>query len=71
MGYTLSRRKHGREVLSKSKKRRSITIISHSKSNESNHLNTSNSDNFIGTPNFPHTKVQNDSSFNTLITLQK
>ena len=36
MGYTLSRRKQGRKVFSKSKKRRSTTNISHVNSNKSN-----------------------------------
>ena len=34
-------------------------------------MNTSNSDNLIGTINLPHRNVQNNSSFDTLITLQK
>ena len=71
MGYTSSRRKHGRKVLSNSKKRKCTTIISHSNINKSNNLNTSNSDNVIGTTNFPNVNVQNGSSFNTIITVQK
>ena len=34
-------------------------------------MNTSNSDIVIGTSNLPHSNVQNNSPFNTLITLQK
>ena len=36
-----------------------------------NNLNTLNIDNVIGTSNLPHSNVQNNSSFNTLITLKK
>ena len=34
-------------------------------------MNTPKSDNVIGTSNLPYSNVQNDSSFNTLVTLQK
>ena len=65
------RRENGGKIFSKCKKRIYTTIISHINSNESNNLNTSNSDNVIVTPKFPHGNVQNFSSFNTHINLQK
>ena len=71
MGYTSSRRKHVRNFLSNYKKRRCTNIISHFNNNASNHFNTSNNNNVIGTSNFPCSNVQNGASFNTLITLQK
>ena len=71
MGYTYSRRKHGRKFLSKSKKRIFTTIISYVNINELNNFNILNSDNIIGTSKFPHGNVQNGSSFNTLVTLHK
>ena len=71
MEFVSPRRKHGRKVLRKSKKRIVTTINSHTNSSKSNYLNISNSDNVIGTSNLPHINVQNDSPFNTLITLQK
>ena len=46
-------------------------MISHINSNESNNWNTSNSDNLIGNSNLPHSSVKNESSFNTLVNLQK
>ena len=46
-------------------------MVSHVNSNKSNNLNTSNSDNLIGTSYLPHSNVHDYSSFNTLVTLQK
>ena len=66
-----SRREHGRKVLYKSNKRRCTTVISHVNSNKSNHLNTSNSDDVIGTSNLTQINSENGSPFNTFITLQK
>ena len=54
-----------------SKKRIFTTVNSHVNNNESNNVNTSNSDDVIGTSKFTHSNVQNDSPFNTLITFQK
>ena len=71
MGYLLSRRKQGSEVFTSSDKSRCNTSTSHVNIIKSNHLKTPNSDNDIGTPNFPHRNVQYGSSFNTLINLQK
>ena len=61
MAFTPSRSKHGRKVLSKSKKRRYNIVNSHVNESESNNLNTSNNDNFIETSNLTHINVQNDS----------
>ena len=69
--FTLSRRKQSKKILYKSKRSRCTTVISHVNSNESNHLNTSNSDFGIGTSNLPHINVHNYSPFNSLIALQK
>ena len=55
----------------KSNKRRCTTVISHVNSIKSNHLNTSNSDNVIGTLNLTQINSQNGSPFNTIIVLQK
>ena len=71
MGYTSSGRKHGRKVLSKSKKNMCTTDISHVNSDKADILNTSNTDNVIEIWEFPLISVQNVSSFNALITLQK
>ena len=38
---------------------------------KSDSMNTSNSDNIIENSNLPHINIQNDSSFNKLITLQE
>ena len=46
-------------------------MISHINSNKSNNWNASNSDKLIVPSKFHHSSVQNDSPFNTLITLQK
>ena len=59
------------QVLYKSKKRICTTVISHANINESNILNASNNDNIIVTSNISHGNVQNETSFNTLINLQK
>ena len=45
------RRKQGRKIFYKSNKSRCTTVNSHVNSNESNNLNTSNSDNVIGNSN--------------------
>ena len=71
MGYTLSRRKHDRKVLTNYKKMRRITTILHVNSNESNILKTSNIDYVKILLNFPYSIVQNGSSSYTLITLPK
>ena len=71
MVFTLSRTKQVRKVLHKSKKNRCTNIISHVNSNKSNNWNIQKSNNLIGTSNFPHSNVQNVSSYNILITLQK
>ena len=71
MGYTYSRGQHGRKVLSKYKKRIRTTIISRVNSNKSDNLNIPNNYIIILTSNHPHRTVQNESSFNTHITLQK
>ena len=44
MRYTFPRRKNFRKVFTKAKKRRSISNISHVKSNDSNSFNSPNSD---------------------------
>ena len=59
MGYTSSISKHSRKVFPNSKNGICNTIISHVNSNESNNLNTSNSDNGILMSNFTHSNVQN------------
>ena len=46
-------------------------MISHVNIRKSNNLNESDSDNPIETSNLPHRTVQNNNSFNTLITLKK
>ena len=71
MAFTSSRRKYDRKVTYFFKKRRCTTVILHVNSSESKNLNTLNSDNVIGTSNFPHINVQNEIPFNTLINLQK
>ena len=71
MVFMLSRRKQGQNIMYKSKNRRFTTVVSHVNSNKSNKLNASNSDDIIGTSKLPHSNVQNDSLFNSLITLQK
>ena len=48
MRYKSSRRKHNKGVLSNSKERICATVISHININESDNLNTPNSDNVIG-----------------------
>ena len=50
---------------------RCTTVNSHVNIKKWNNLNTPKSDNVIGTSNLPYSNVQNDSSFNTLVTLQK
>ena len=71
MVIMLSRRKQGQNILYKTNNRRCTNVISHVNSNKLNKSNVSKSDNLIGTSNLPHRNVQNDSSFNTLIILQK
>ena len=70
MGNTLSRSKHDRKAFPNSKNMTHTTIIYHIKINERNNFNTSKSDNIIGTSNFPHSNVQNSSSFNKPINLK-
>ena len=53
------------------KNRRCNFVHSYVNSNESNNLNISNTDNVIGTSNFPHINIQNYSLFNTLVTLKQ
>ena len=55
--FILSKRKQGNTIIYMSKKWRCTTVISHTNNNESNNLNTSNSDNVIGTSNFPHSNI--------------
>ena len=50
-------RKHCRNVLYKSNKKIFTTVNSHVNSSKSNYLNTSNSDNLIGTSNLPRVKL--------------
>ena len=57
------------EGFSKCKKRRCNIFILRIHSNKSNNLDTSNSDNVIGTSKFPHRNFPNGSPLNTLITL--
>ena len=71
MVFTSSRKKQVRMVLYRYKNRRCTAEISHVNRNESNNFNKSNNDKRIGTSNLPHRYVQNESSFNTIITLQK
>ena len=71
MGYTLSRRKHDRKVLTNYKKRRRTTTILHVNSNESNILKTSQIDDFKRASNCPYPNLQNFSSSNKIITLPK
>ena len=70
MGFTFSRRKHGRKVSYKSKKRRCTTINSHANIRKSDNLNTSNSDDVIGNSKLPHINVQTEILFNKIITIQ-
>ena len=69
--YTLSIRENIKKVLYKSKKMVCTNIISHDNNNKSNNLNTSNSDNVIGTSNLPYSNAHDDNPFNTPINLQK
>ena len=71
MMFTSSIRKQGSKISYISKKSICNTFNSNVNSIESNHLNTSNSDNVIGNLNLPHINVQNYSTFNTLIIFQK
>ena len=71
MAFTSSRRKQRSNISYISSKIRCNIINSHINSSESNNPDTSNSDNVIGNPNFPHINVQNDSTFNTLFILPK
>ena len=71
MVFTSSRRKQGRNLSYKSKKRICTTVNSHINRSESNNPNTSNIDNVVGNSNVPRINVQNESSINTLITLQR
>ena len=66
----LSRTKEGWDIFYNYKKTICSSVISHISRNESNNLNTSNIDNLLGTSNLSHINIQNNSSFNTLITLQ-
>ena len=67
MVFVSSRKKQGWEFFYKSKKSRCTTMISQININESNNLNTSNSDNIIGTSNLPNINFQNGCPFNTVI----
>ena len=67
----LPRIKKGMKVLYKSKNKRCTTVISNANSNKSDNLNIPNNYIIILTSNHPHRTVQNESSFNTHITLQK
>ena len=58
MEFMPSRSKHERKVLSNYKKRICNIVYSHVNNRESNSLNTSNSDNVIGTSNLPHINVK-------------
>ena len=71
MAFPLSRRKQGRNVLYIYKKRRCDIVNSYVNSSQSNHFNTSNSDNVIVNSNLPIINVQTKSSLNTLITFPK
>ena len=71
MGYTFSRGQYGKTFLSKYNKRRCTTVILHINRNEFNNLDTSNSNNFIGSSDLPHSNIQTDSPYNTLNNLQK
>ena len=71
MAFLSSRREQGSKILYIFKNRISTTVNFHAKSSESNNLNTSNNDNFIGNSNLPRINVQTESSFNTLITFRK
>ena len=53
-----------------SKERRFTTVKSHVNSNESDNFNASNRVNVIETSNIPHINIQNNSPFNTIITLK-
>ena len=61
MGYTSSRRKYGRKVLTKANKSRQASIISHDNSNESNNLKISYHDNVKITSNCPDPTVHHGS----------
>ena len=63
-------RKKGRNVSYISKKRRCTNVNSHVNSSKSNNLIISNSDNVIRTSNLTHTNIQNESPFNTPISLK-
>ena len=69
--FMQSRRKQGQKVLYHSKKSKFTTVISHANSNKSNNLNAPNSNNLIVASNLPHSNVQNEILFDTLINLQK
>ena len=71
MAFTSSRQKHGRNIFSKSKKRRCTTVTSCVNSSKSKNPNTYNSDNVLGNLNLPCINVHTKSSSNELVTLQK
>ena len=69
-GVYATKKKKGRKISYKSNRIRCITINSHVNSSESNHLNTSNSNNVIGNSNLPCINVQTKRPFSTLVNLQ-
>ena len=71
MRYRSSRRNNGRKFLTKYKKSRRTSIISHVNIIESNNLKTSNMGNVKITSNYTYQTIQNGSSSNPLITLSK
>ena len=71
MEFTLSRREQERKVQYISKKSIFTSVNSHVNGSKSNNLNTSNSDNVIGTSNLTYVNIQNDSPFNTFNNLKK
>ena len=69
--FMLSRRKQGRNISYISKKRICNNVNSHVNSSESNNLNTSKSDNVIGSTDLPRINVHDKISFDTIIMFQK
>ena len=63
--------KQGSNILYFSKRRRCTHVKSYVNLNKSSNLDKSNSDNVTGNSNLPCINSQTESSFNTLINMQK
>ena len=70
-GVYIIKKKIWEKASYQSKKRRYITVNSHFNSSETNHLNTSNSDNVIGNSNLSRINVHTKILLNKLITFQR